>query len=118
VKRGEIWMAGFDPSFGTEAAKTRPCVVVSADDSNQVVDRLGRGVVTVVPLTTNVQRVYPFQVLIPATEVSGLATDSKAQAEQIRALDHGRFTRRVGVLTAEQVAGIDDALMIHLSLAG
>ena len=116
MKRGEVWLASFDPTFGTEAAKTRPCVVVSTDDSNQIVDTLGRGVVTVIPLTSNTRHVYPFQVLIRASRVNGLSVDSKAQAEQIRALDRARFVGRLGLLTDELLASVDDALRTHLAL--
>ncbi|MDR0284854.1 MAG: type II toxin-antitoxin system PemK/MazF family toxin [Propionibacteriaceae bacterium] len=116
MRRGEVWLGAFDPAQGSEAAKTRPCVVVSADASNRVVERLARGVVTVVPLTTNTTRVHDFQVLIPAEPGSGLAVDSKAQAEQIRALDCTRLIRQLGRLNAEEVAALDEALRLHLGL--
>jgi len=116
MKRGEVWLASFDPSHGSEAAKTRPCVVVSADASNRVVEHLGRGVVTVVPLTTNTTHVYDFQALVPADAANGLTTDSKAQAEQVRALDYARFARRLGMLDAESIAAINEALLVHLAL--
>ena len=118
MRRGEVWLASFDPSHGSEAAKTRPCVIVSADASNRVVERLARGVVTVVPLTTNTVRVYAFQALIPAAPGNGLAVDSKAQAEQVRALDFARFAVRLGTLDAAQLAAINDALLVHLALDG
>jgi mRNA interferase MazF len=38
--------------------------------------RLGRGVVTVLPVTSNVGRAFPFQVLLPADE-TGLRVDSR-----------------------------------------
>ena len=72
-----------DPVRGSEANKRRPAIIVSNDGANAMAARLGRGVVTVVPVTTNVERVYPFQVFLPAKE-SGLDRDSKAQAEQSR----------------------------------
>ncbi|MDR0782812.1 MAG: type II toxin-antitoxin system PemK/MazF family toxin [Propionibacteriaceae bacterium] len=118
MRRGEVWLAHFDPAQGSEAAKTRPCVVVSADASNRVVERLARGVITVVPITSNIARVYDFQALLPASPLTGLSADSKAQAEQVRALDHTRFTRKLGVLDAEQIAALDAALLVHLALWG
>jgi len=116
VRRGEIWLAALDPSVGSEAAKTRPCVIVSADASNRVVERLSRGTVTVVPLTSNTTRVHDFQALIPPTPGNGLTADSKAQAEQVRSLDHSRLVRRLGSLDAEHLAAVDAALMVHLDL--
>jgi len=116
MNRGEVWLASFDPVVGSEATKLRPCVIVSADAGNRVVERLGRGVVTVVPLTTNTARVHEFQTLIEPDPSNGLPVDSKAQAEQVRALDHSRFARRLGRLSAEQVAALDEALLVHLTL--
>jgi len=81
-----------------------------------VVSRTKKGVLSVVPLTTNTKSVYPFQALIPASELSGLAVNSKAQAEQLRAADYARFTTRVGQLNAEQVAAVDDAIIVQLGL--
>jgi mRNA interferase MazF len=84
VRRGDIYLANPDPSRGSEVNKTRPVVVVSHNALNQAVTELGRGVITVVPLSSNTNRIYAFQVLLPA-EVTGLSKDSKAQAEQVRA---------------------------------
>ncbi len=49
--RGEIRLADLDPVRGSEANKRRPVVIVSNDRANSVAARLGRGVVTVVPVT-------------------------------------------------------------------
>jgi mRNA interferase MazF len=61
--------------------------------------------------------VLPFQALVPVEEGNGLDADSKAQAEQIRAVDFERFVTRIGTLRAERVAAIDAAILIHLDLA-
>ena len=113
--RGEIRLVDLDPVRGSEANKRRPAVVVSNDGANETAARLGRGVVTVVPVTSSVQRVYPFQVLLPASE-SGLQRDSKAQAEQVRSVAVERLGRRIGQLPRPLVAELDDALRMHLSL--
>ena len=72
-------MVDLDPVLGAEAAKLRPAVIVSNDAANTSAARLGRGVLTVVPITSSVERVYPFQVLLPEG-AGGLSRDSKAQA--------------------------------------
>jgi len=115
MRRGEIRMVDLEPVRGSEADKSRPAVVVSNDGANATAERLGRGVVTVVPVTSNTTRVFPFQVLLPAT-ATGLATDSKAQAEQVRSIDVELLGRRVGVLTAELLEAVDEALRLHLGL--
>ena len=75
----------------------QPAVIVSNDGTNATAARLGRGVLTVVPVTSNVARVYPFQVLLPAHE-TGLRQDSKAQAEQVRAVAVQRVGTRLGTV--------------------
>ena len=80
--RGEIRLVDPDPARRGEADKRRPAVVVSNDGANTTAPH---GVVTVVPVTSNVDRAYPFQVLFPGVD-TGLDRDSKAQAEQVLAL--------------------------------
>ncbi|AEF38085.1 MAG: type II toxin-antitoxin system PemK/MazF family toxin [Mycolicibacter algericus] len=115
MRRGDIWQVDFDPTRGSEANKYRPAVVVSNDRANATAGRLGRGVVTVVPVTSNTATVYPFQVLLPATS-TGLAVDSKAQAEQIRSVAVERLQRRIGRLPAIELTQLDEALRLHLDL--
>ena len=115
MRRGEIVTVGLDPARGSEASKTRPAVVVSNDSANSTATRLGRGVITVVPITTSTERVYPFQVLLPAGQ-TGLHRDSKAQAEQVRSVAVERVGKRVGQVPAALMAQLDQALRVHLSL--
>lgn len=115
MRRGEIRMVDLDPVRGAEADKQRPAVIVSNDGANSSAQRLSRGVITVVPVTSNIERIYPFQVLLSAA-TTGLAVDSKAQAEQVRSIAVERVGGRVGVLTAEVQADLDEALRLHLAL--
>ncbi|MGY1829203.1 type II toxin-antitoxin system PemK/MazF family toxin [Geodermatophilus sp. SYSU D01180] len=113
--RGEIRLVDLEPVRGREAGKRRPAVVVSNDRANATATRLGRGVVTVVPVTSNTARVFPFQMLLPAAE-TGLRVDSKAQAEQVRSVAVERVGPVLGRVPAGTMAALDDALRLHLSL--
>jgi mRNA interferase MazF len=115
MRRGEICLVDLEPVRGAEADKRRPAVIVSNEGANLTAERLGRGVVTVVPVTSNVSRVYPFQVLLAAGS-TGLDRDSKAQAEQVRSLDVARIGRRVGVVPPDVLRLLDEALRLHLAL--
>jgi mRNA interferase MazF len=115
MRRGDIHAVDLDPSRGSEADKRRPAIIVSNDAANATARRLGRGVITVVPVTSNVARVYPFQVLLPAT-VTGLDRDSKAQAEQVRSVAVERVGDRLGVVPNAVMLEIDEALRLHLGL--
>jgi len=115
MRRGDIHAVDLDPSRGSEADKRRPAVIVSNDAANATARRLGRGVITVVPVTSNIENVYPFQVLLPAVE-TGLDRDSKAQAEQIRSIAVERVGDRLGVVPNALMLEIDEALRLHLVL--
>ena len=112
---GEIWQVDFDLAPGNEANKHRRAVGVSNDRANATATRLGRGVIAVVPVTSNVARIYPIQVFSSAA-TSGLAVDSKAHAEQIRSVATERLRRRIGRISAAELAELDRALRLHLEL--
>jgi mRNA interferase MazF len=115
MRRGEIRIVDLDPARGSEASKRRPAVIVSNDGANSTATRLGRGVITIVPVTSNVQRVYPFQVLLRAGD-TGLQQDSKAQAEQVRSVAVERVGEQIGQVPAPTMLDLDEALRLHLAL--
>jgi mRNA interferase MazF len=115
VRRGEIRRVDLEPARGEEANKRRPAVIVSNEGANRRAALLGRGLLQVVPLTTNIVHVEPFHVLIPASE-SGLRADSKAQAEQIRAVAVEQIGELLGRVPPDLMLEIGDALRIQLVL--
>lgn len=115
MRRGEIRIVNLDPVVGSESARRRPAVIVSNDGANTSAARLGRGVVTVVPITSSTDRVYPFQTLLEAAD-TGLDRDSKAQAEQVRAVAVERIGDLVGAVPVDAMSQLDEALRLHLAL--
>lgn len=115
MRRGEIWLVDLDPVRGSEAGKRRPAVIVSNDRANSIASQLGRGVVTVVPVTSNTDRIFPFQARLPAAP-TGLRQDSKAQAEQVRSIAVERLGSVLGRASVDTMAQLDDALRLHLQL--
>ena len=85
MRRGEIWQVDVDPARGGKANKHRPAVIVSNDRANATAARLGRGVITVAPVTSNIATIHPFQVLLAA------ATTGLAVARLGRALPGAMF---------------------------
>ena len=104
-----------NPCAAAEANKQRPAVIVSNDGANSTAQRLGRGVVTVVPVTSNIERVHPFQVSLERDR-TGLDRDSKAQAEQVRSIAVERVGPVLGRLPVDLVSELDEALRLHLAL--
>ncbi|MEH2358004.1 type II toxin-antitoxin system PemK/MazF family toxin [Nostoc sp.] len=111
MKRGDIYYANLSPVMSSEMGKRRPVIIVSNDISNSAATT-----VTILPLTSNVSRVYPFEVLLNP-EVSGLTKPSKVQAQQVRTISKQRITAEVlGSLNEEMMVLIDAALKLHLGL--
>lgn len=115
MRRGDVVWVDLDPVRGSEADKRRPAVIVSNDGANRTAQSLARGVVTIVPVTSQTSRVYPFQVLLPARSC-GLAKASKAQAEQIRSVAVQRIGSVAGRLPGDLLAALDAAMRLHLGL--
>jgi mRNA interferase MazF len=112
MKRGEIYFADLSPTVGAEINKRRPVLIVSNDANNRAASTL-----TVLPVTSNVTRVYPFEVAL-SREESGLPKDSKAQAQQIRTIAKERITGKpVGRLGADRMRAVEAAIKLHLALA-
>jgi mRNA interferase MazF len=109
-KRGEIYWANLDPTLGSEIAKTRPVVIVSNDINNEYA-----ATITVLPITSSTDRIYPYEVEVTAKE-SGLKNTSKIKANQIRTIDKVRISRKLGELAKEKMQEIDKAIKIHLSI--
>jgi mRNA interferase MazF len=115
MRRGEIRMVNFEPTLGNEANKFRPAIIVSNDAANSMAEALGRGVVTVIPVTSKTDRVLPFQVLLLAS-VTGLPRDSKAQAEQIRSVSAQRIGAKVGIVPHDVMKLVEDAVRLQLAI--
>lgn len=85
MKRGEIYYANLNPAVGSEMAKRRPVLVVSNNANNRTAN-----IITILPITSNVTKVYPFEVLL-STENSGLLKVSKVQAQALRTISKQRI---------------------------
>jgi mRNA interferase MazF len=108
IRRGDVFLVNLDPVIGSEVGKARPAIVLQNDLANRT-----SPTVTVVPLSSKVDRVFPFQVLIPAGE-GGLDRASKALCEQIRTLSTRRLGQHLGSLQPERLEEKRTALERHL----
>ncbi len=111
MKRGDIYYANLSPTVGSEMDKRRPVLIVSNDTNNRVATT-----VTILPITSNVSRIYPFEVLLNSDD-SGLPKPSKVQAQQVRTISKQRIEGEpVGTLSEELMQLVDAALKLHLGL--
>jgi mRNA interferase MazF len=103
MNRGEVYWIEFGPG---EVQKLRPAVVLTSD---QALPHLNR--VQVVPLTSNIVRVFAGEVL-----VSLGGGESKALATQITTVSKERLRGRLGVLSAGDLARVESAVKVILQL--
>jgi len=110
IKRGDLFLVNFDPTLGSEAKKIRPALVVSNDINN-----LHSPIVSIAPITSNVTKVYSFEVQIPPG-TGGLRTRSKVMVNQTRAVDKIRLIKKLGTLPEKIMLEVNQSLKLHYDL--
>jgi mRNA interferase MazF len=106
LRRGEVYWIAFDPSVGGEIQKTRPAVIVSNDAANRATNRT-----IVVPLTTQVDRVYAGETLV---QLNGQTR--KAMADQLTTVSKLRFKKVIGTLSPADMDRVERAILIQLGI--
>ena len=106
--RGEVWWVDFEPSLGGEIQKTRPAIIVSNDVSNRNLN-----CVQVVPVTSNVSRIYPCEAAIILN-----GDPRKAMADQIATVGKQRLKSKLGSLSPEDTVAVERAIRLQLGLSG
>lgn len=103
-KRFEVYLVSLDPAVGAEIRKTRPCVVISPDESNRHLHT-----VLVAPLTTTL-RPYPSRVRLRFRNRHG-----EIALDQMRAVDGARLIKRIGVIAPETTRRITATLLEYFA---
>lgn len=105
--RGDVWWVNFETSTGGEIKKRRPAIIVSNDTSNKFLNR-----VQVLPLTSNIDRVYPSEAYVL---VQG--RKHKAMADQLTTVSKTRLSDKRGQISAKDMDRVEKAIHVQLGLA-
>ncbi|KPJ65994.1 MAG: hypothetical protein AMJ45_04290 [Syntrophobacter sp. DG_60] len=110
-KKGEIYLVNFDPTIGHEVKKKQPALIISNDIHNQY-----SPLVTVAPLSSNVDKIYPFEVYI-SKRTANLDRDSKIMIIQLRSIDKRRLINKIGLIEDKEILKkIDRIIKEHFGL--
>ena len=106
MRRGEVWWVDFNPTIGVEVHKRRSAIIVSNDASNRHLNR-----VQVVPLTSNLDRLYPSEAYVTVNEER-----SRAMADQLTTVSKHRLTALKGRISISDMENVERALGVQLGL--
>ena len=104
MRRSEVVLVDLEPTIGAEMNKTRPCLIISPDEMNDVLRT-----VQIAPIT-RVERELPTRVFIKASRGSGLDKDSYVVLDQLKTIDKKRVMRSIGKISDDELEKVCDAL--------
>lgn len=96
MNRYDIHYTRLDPVEGSEMGKTRPCVIVSDDLRNRILNT-----VVICPLTTSLHPAWRTRLRI---ECAG--RPAEVCGDQIRVISKSRLGRKIGSLTAKEALAV------------
>lgn len=112
IKRGELYYADLSPAIGSEQGGVRPVLVVQNDVGNKYSPTVIAAAVT----SKLTKARLPTHIELSA-RTYGLVKDSVVLLEQIRTIDKRRLKERIGLLSPQVMARVDDALLISLGFS-
>jgi len=111
IKRGDIYYADLSPVVGSEQGGVRPVLVVQNDIGNKY-----SPTIIISAITSQIDKAkLPTHVEISAADY-GLPKDSVILLEQVRTVDKRRLKEKIGVLSAEIMKKVDEAIQISFGL--
>ncbi|MCU0287396.1 MAG: type II toxin-antitoxin system PemK/MazF family toxin [Acidobacteria bacterium] len=110
-RRGDIYLVNFDPTIGHEIKKSRPALIITNNINNEY-----SPVVTVIPLSSNVSKIYPFDVRLSSGK--GLEKESKIMINQIRSVDKKRLIKKLSSVSHESIKLVETAIKLHFDIDG
>ena len=90
IRQFEVWLVELSPTLGSEINKARPCLVISPNSMNKLLNT-----VIIAPLTHTIKK-YPSRV-----DCSFKGEAGQIVLDQIRSVDKVRLTKKLGSMNSE-----------------
>lgn len=104
LSRGDIALINLNPQKGDEVGKIRPCLILSGNDENNILDT-----VIILPLSTKLlDNTEPFRFRILKRDK--LLQDSDVLVNQIRTISKKRIIKIIAQITRQEYINIIDNL--------
>lgn len=111
VRRGDIYYADLSPVVGSEQGGLRPVLIIQNDVGNRY-----SPTVIAAAITSQLTKAHlPTHIDVYADRC-GLARDSVVLLEQVRTIDKRRLRERIGRLSDEMMAQVNDAIQVSFGL--
>ncbi|MFM7007603.1 MAG: type II toxin-antitoxin system PemK/MazF family toxin [Flavobacteriales bacterium] len=104
MKQGEIWMANFDPTKGSEQAGFRPILIFSGDLFNTHTP-----LVIGLPLSSKIKN-YKGNIILEPSPENGLKMKSEIFTFHIRSIAKERLIEKIGRIEAQKLKELRKAL--------
>ncbi len=108
---GDIYLVYFTPSIGHEFRGDRPAVIIQ---SNKQLAKTN--LVTVMPLTSKIDKLHNDDIFIGKNAANKLFSDSLIKVHNIESFDRSRFSIKIGVAGTEIMGQIKKYLLKHFGL--
>lgn len=111
INQGEIYLVNFDPGLGHEYQGKRPAIIIESDEQIRKTN-----LITVIPLTSNLENKTLDDILITKNNNNKLISDSIVKVYDICSFDYSRFINKIGNVNAEIMQQLKNYFRKHFSL--
>jgi len=109
----DIWLVNLNPTTGSEQKGIRPCIILETNGVGNF-----SNTTIIVPLSTKLQKIFSYEVIIPANLKTGLTQKSKIKMRQIRVIDKSRLIKKIGKVPGNLFTKIRENIAIIFDLTG
>lgn len=111
IHYGDIYLVDFEPSRGHGYKKQRPAVVIQSDGQLRK-----SNFVTVMPMTSRLDKRHTDDIIVPKDGSNRLWTDSLIKVHAILSFDIRRFIKKIGTMDDMVMKKIKEYLHVHFGL--